>query len=73
MPCLALGTPVLRIEDQTVYNRFSGLRELVRHCTPEEFLSGIVDFDFDHPPENPKDYLPLREKLIETVTTWVNG
>jgi hypothetical protein len=53
--------------------RFDGLRELVRNCSKEEFLNGKLDFDFDNPPENPKDYLPLRKQLITNVTAWVKA
>jgi hypothetical protein len=70
MPCLALKTPVfLIVEDENL--RFSGLKELVRCCTKKNFLAGKFDFNFDEPSENPTAYIPLREKLIETVTNWV--
>jgi len=34
-------------------------------------LNDEVDFDFEDPPENSKEYIPIRENLIEIVTGWV--
>ncbi len=74
MPCLALNTPVLLItEIAQEKGRLSGLKELARSCTEEEFLSGKVEFDFDNPPSNPEDYIPIREELIEKVSNWVKS
>ena len=42
-PVLIITTP--HIEDQW---RFDGLKELARHCTREELLSGNVNFNFDN-------------------------
>lgn len=70
MPCLAFETPVLLLcspDDR----RFFGLRELAYNCTKDELLSGSVDFDFDKPQENPKEYLTLRENLLRIVKNWV--
>lgn len=71
MPCLAFNTPVLLIKNTDV--RFNGLKELVHHCTPRTFKKSPKIYDFDNPPENPQDYLPLRDTLIETVTSWVQS
>lgn len=69
LPCLAYETPVLFIGGSDA--RYGGLKELLRSCTKEEFINGDFDFNFDDPPENPKDYLPIRENLIKTVKKWV--
>lgn len=69
LPCLALGTPVLLLGEPN--ERFTGLKNLVRHCTIEDFLNGNYDFNFDTPQENKKDYLPIRDDLINRVSEWV--
>lgn len=71
MPCLALETPVLLINTQPDQYRFSGLKELVRNCSRDEFLKGKSKFNFRSPTPNSKDYLPIRARLIETITSWV--
>ncbi len=70
MPCLALETPVLLVGN--LDNRFDGLKQLTHHCTPQEFLQGKVNYNVNNPPQNPKKYIPLRKRLIERVTNWVN-
>lgn len=75
MPCLAFKTPVLMISSQTkgsVDCRFAGLMELANHCSKDELLHGETSYDFDHPPENPKMYIPIRENLIKIMTDWVD-
>lgn len=69
LPCLAFETPVLLIAGSD--SRFGGLKELVRSCSKQEFINGNFDFDFDNPRENPKDYIPIREKLINIMQDWV--
>jgi len=73
MPCLALETPVLLISDHHHFGRLSGLRELARSCSSEELISGEYEYDFNTPPKNPDDYLPIRERLIEIMTDWVQS
>ena len=67
LPCLALRTPVLLVKEPWSFdpNRYSGLGELVRSATPEEYVSDYQLFDPDNPPQNGTDYLELREHLIE--------
>ena len=73
MPCLAFKTPVLMISS---YNggldaRFTGLSNLTHNCSKMELCSDKIKYDFDNPPENPKDYLAIRENLIEIMENWV--
>ena len=72
LPCLALGTPVLLVTSARDSYRFSGLRDFLHICTPEEFLGGPADFDFDDPPANKDDYLAYRTALIETVNPFID-
>jgi hypothetical protein len=75
MPSLAFETPVLMIIDVVGEGnaRYHGLAELTRHCSRAELLSGQANYDWDNPPENPKDYLLIRENLIKTVQAWVES
>ena len=63
LPCLAMGTPALLVETAWDPYRFAGLRDLVHHCSVEDFLSGRMDYDVGNPPPNPVTYLPLRDEL----------
>jgi hypothetical protein len=72
LPCLALGTPVLFVIAAHDSYRFDGLRDLVRHCTPEEFLSGAAGFDPNDPPANDTAYRAYRDKLIGTANRFID-
>ncbi len=62
LPCLALGTPVLNIQEKGFEEgRFAGLRELAHHMTVEEFLSGV--YDINNPLPNPQRHLEIRKNL----------
>ncbi|NQL61245.1 polysaccharide pyruvyl transferase family protein [Streptococcus suis] len=64
LPCLALGTPVLNIQEKGFEEgRFAGLRELAHHMTVEDFLSGT--YDVNHPLSNPQKHLEIRKQLEE--------
>jgi hypothetical protein len=73
LPCLAFKTPVLMVDKHDLGNkdsRFWGLTDHTRSCSARELCEGLVDYDFDHPPENPTTYLPIRENLIKIMTEW---
>lgn len=73
LPCLALGTPVLLLEDSALYDlrRFSGLDKFLHVSSTESFLEGKSAWDLTIPPPNSKDYLPYRRALIESCTEFV--
>ncbi len=75
LPCLAFKTPVLMLDsvDGGTERRFTGLVEHTWHCSRTELCEGKVDYDFDHPPQNPSTYLPIRENLIKIMTEWVQA
>jgi hypothetical protein len=53
--------------------RFSGLHNLVRHCSLEDFLSGKYRFDVDNPEPNPEEHLSLRAHLREAVCSFIEA
>lgn len=71
LPCLALQTPTLLIDTASDQYRFSGLHELLHHCTPEAFIDSQSLFDLDTPPANNLDYLKFRNALIDQVQEFI--
>lgn len=76
LPCLALGTNVLRIDtgDATggpshstgnAKGRFSGMEHLVHTVSRTDFMKGNHDYDVCNPPSNPSNHIKIAEKLIE--------
>jgi hypothetical protein len=73
LPCLALGTPVLLIENAKDGYRFDGLRELLRHATVEEVLDNRCDFDLRAPPPNGDEWRNLRDDLVARCLAFVTS
>jgi len=65
LPCLAFKTPVLLINNYTYdVDRFSGLKDLINNASLEKYTSDFNIFNVNNPPENKKNYLKLRNELI---------
>lgn len=71
LPALAMGTPVLLIDHSWDQSRFTGLNELVHHCSPDEFVAGRYPYDLNDPPANPDRHLTLRADLRSRVERFV--
>lgn len=71
LPCLAMGTPTLLIDESWDQSRFTGLNELVHHCTGAEFLSGEIEYDVRNPPPNPERHIGLRDLLTARTAAFV--
>ena len=68
LPCVAFGTPVLRISSGGP--RVNGLDHIFHHCSRDEFFSR--ETNFDNPEPNPNTHFPIRKNLIEIITNWVS-
>lgn len=73
LPCLALGTPVLHIEEAADHYRFDGLRDFLHQTSEDELCSGSADFDINDPPPNDTAWHGLRDQLISTCEEFVQG
>ncbi|NBD12951.1 polysaccharide pyruvyl transferase family protein [Corallococcus silvisoli] len=74
LPCLAFETPVLLIDQSPDQTRFAGLHQLLRHCAPQQFMTGSgIPFDFQNPEPNDLDYLKLRNELTARVQQFITG
>jgi hypothetical protein len=66
LPCLAIGTPVVLVRD--INNpRFNGLKELVMHFTPDEFMSSDLDLLNI---VNPSSYREISLSIEDTLKTF---
>lgn len=71
LPCTAIGTPVLLLDEADDQERFSGLNDFVRHCRTKAFLSRAFDFDLNSPTLNPDSHLETRHALIARVSHFI--
>lgn len=69
LPCLALGTPVLLLNQDEIaeQGRFEGLFSLVNHTTEKEFLEETFAFDLLDPPANSERYKEYSVKIKRKV------
>jgi hypothetical protein len=74
LPCLAMGVPVLVLNNEKAGAdiRFEPYYDWLYNCTREQYVSGEYGYDITNPPQNSKEYLPYREKLIKTVTDFAD-
>lgn len=71
LPCLALGTPVLLIQEEWSLNRIGTWLDYLNYTPEEKLLSGEFSYDFDAPKENPESYQEIAEKLKESCTEFI--
>jgi len=71
LPCLASGTPVLFVHSDLEDPRFGGLIDHVQAVTPDDFLAGRFDFDFDNPPANATTWQPMAQRLRDRCNVFV--
>ena len=74
LPCLALQTPTLLVlrPDIEEKDRFDGIDKYLYYAYEQEYMSGKVKFDLNSPPFNKPDYISLREKLKNSVNTFID-
>lgn len=65
LPCLALETPVLFIDDILAEDdvRFSGLSSLAHTMSAADYIKQPGRFNIDNPPANKRDFLKIRADL----------
>lgn len=71
LPCLALGTPTILVNEDYRNDRFGDYTKFIESCTEEEFISGKVKYDFRNIPVHSDEWKILREDLIKRCETFV--
>lgn len=66
LPCTAFQTPICLLKSDTLKRngRFDGLEDICNEVILEEYLKDASLYDINNPPENPKTYLTMRDKLV---------
>lgn len=66
MPCLALETPVLLLDDSNgADTRFLGLNKLIRNISSKDYINNLDFFNLNNIAQNSTSYLNYRKKLIQ--------
>lgn len=72
LPCLAMGVPVLLLNNEPCGIRFEPYYDWLHFCRREQFISGEYEYDITNPPPNKSDYIPYRESFIKAVNDFVD-
>lgn len=71
LPCLALGTPVILLNEDYRNDRFEDYTKYIESCSEEDFVSGKVTYDYNNIPKHSDEWKKLRENLIERCNGFV--
>lgn len=71
LPCLALGTSVLLIQEQWSLNRIGTWLKYLNYTSKEQLLSGEYKCDFDVPKPNPDNYKGVAEELRKSCEAFI--
>ncbi len=71
LPCLALGTPTILLNEDYRNDRFGDYTKYIESCTEEDFLSGKVKYDYRNIPTHSDEWKILRDNLIKKCENFV--
>ncbi len=74
LPCLALEVPVLLIyqHQSNDSDRLEDYSKLVHYTNSKDYLEGNCEYDVTNPPANSKEYLKIRNSLIEKCREFIH-
>ena len=64
LPCMALGTSVILLNEDYRNDRFGDYTKYIESCSEEDFISGKVKYDYRNIPIHDDGWKKLREDLI---------
>lgn len=75
LPCLAMEVPVMSIvdlEQKGNYTRWAPYSDWVNYISEADILAGNINYDYNNPPENKKDYLETRNALTKNIKSFID-
>lgn len=73
LPCLALGVPVILLNEDYRNDRFGDYTKYIESCSEEDFLSGKVKYDYRNIPTHSDEWKGLRDGLIKRCQEFVSN
>lgn len=71
LPCLALGTPTILLNEDYRNDRFGDYTKYIESCNEEDFVSGKIKYDYRNIPTHSEEWKNLRENLIRRCEEFV--
>lgn len=72
LPCLALGTPTILLNEDYRNDRFGDYTKYIESCDERDFISGKVQYDYRNIPVHNDEWKIIRENLIQRCKKFVN-
>lgn len=73
LPCLALGTAVVLLNEDYRNDRFGDYTKYIESCNENDFVSGKVKYDYRNIPIHSDEWKILRENLIKRCQEFVRN
>ncbi len=71
LPCLALGTSVILLNEDYRNDRFGDYTKYIESCHETDFINGTVKYDYRNIPIHSDEWKKLRENLIKRCQDFV--
>ena len=71
LPCLALGTSVILLNEEYRNDRFGDYTKYIESCHESDFISGKVKYDYRNIPIHDEGWKDLRDNLIKRCRDFV--
>lgn len=71
LPCIALETPVILLNEDYRNDRFGDYTKYINSCSEEDFVEGKVNFDFENLAKAAEEWRELRENIEKRCNTFI--
>lgn len=71
LPCLALGTSSILLNEDYRNDRFGDYTKYIESCSEEDFISGRVKYDYRNIPTHSDEWHKLRDEIIRRCEEFV--
>lgn len=72
LPCLALGTKVVLLNEDYRNDRFGDYVKYMDSCSEEELLNGVVDYDFENMKPHDNSWQKLKKELEDRCKRFID-
>ena len=72
LPCLALGTPTILLNEDYRNDRFEDYTKYIESCSEEDFVSGKIKYNFENLPEHSREWQNLKDNLIKMCREFID-
>lgn len=71
LPCIALETPVILLNEDYRNDRFGDYTKYINSCSEEDFVEGKVNFDLENLSKSAEEWRELRKNIEKRCNTFI--